>query len=57
MDTSYIYLLYADGRFYARVTTEELSVKAFQTMVKYFPEGTHFELKILKNMEDEKIDK
>lgn len=57
MDTSYIYLLYADGRFYARLTTEQLAVKAFQTMVKYFPEGTHFELKILKNMEDEKIDK
>lgn len=57
MDTSYIYRLYADGRFYAQVATEELSVKAFQTMVKYFPEGTHFELKILKNMEDEKIDK
>ena len=57
MDTSYIYLLYADDRFFARLPTEALAVKAFQTMVKLFPAGTHYELKILKNMEDEKNDK
>lgn len=57
MDTSNIYLLYVDGLFYARVISVELAVKAFQTMVKYFPEGTHFELKIMKNMEDKNNDK
>lgn len=54
MDTSYIYLLYADGHLFAMVPTEGLSVIALETMANIYPAGTHFELKIMKNMEDEK---
>ena len=57
MATKYVYFLFADDRFFAKAFSEDMALEIIRIMKEIFPAGTHYELKIFKNMEDEKNDK
>ena len=52
MATKYVYYLFADDLCFAHTPTEDSALAVFEIMVKTFPAGTHFELKIYEIQED-----